>query len=96
VKVGVNAFVAESESPIETLVIGPDAERRQVAALRLLRGRRDATDAEVALQSLREAARTDVNLIEPLVECARRRCTEGEIVRALIEVFGEYRETPRF
>ena len=42
------------------------------------------------------AAGTDENLIEPLVECARTRCTEGEIVSALVGVFGDYRETPRF
>ena len=42
------------------------------------------------------AAGTDANLIEPLVDCARNLCTEGEIVAALIGVFGDYRETPRF
>ena len=31
-----------------------------------------------------------------LVDCARALCTEGEIVRALIGVFGDYRETPWF
>jgi methylmalonyl-CoA mutase N-terminal domain/subunit len=31
-----------------------------------------------------------------LIECARAYCTEGEIVGALREVFGEYVETPRF
>jgi hypothetical protein len=30
------------------------------------------------------------------VDCARSLCTEGEIVSALIGVFGDYRETPRF
>jgi methylmalonyl-CoA mutase N-terminal domain/subunit len=31
-----------------------------------------------------------------LVDCARARCTEGEIVGALRAVFGEHVETPRF
>ncbi|MEA2521265.1 MAG: hypothetical protein QOI81_911, partial [Actinomycetota bacterium] len=35
-------------------------------------------------------------LMEPLIDCARARCTEGEIVSALTEVFGDYRETPWF
>ena len=36
------------------------------------------------------------NLIPLLVDCARAYCTEGEIVGALRDVFGEYTETPRF
>jgi methylmalonyl-CoA mutase N-terminal domain/subunit len=43
-----------------------------------------------------ELARTDANLIEPLVDCARALCTEGEIVDALRGVFGTYTEVPRF
>jgi methylmalonyl-CoA mutase N-terminal domain/subunit len=31
-----------------------------------------------------------------LIDCARARCTEGEIVAALAQVFGDYLETPRF
>jgi hypothetical protein len=34
--------------------------------------------------------------MEPLIACARALCTEGEIVRALGETFGEYVEQPRF
>jgi methylmalonyl-CoA mutase N-terminal domain/subunit len=45
---------------------------------------------------LTDAARTDENLIPVLIECARAYCTEGEIVGALQEVFGEYQETPVF
>jgi len=61
-----------------------------------VRERREAAAAEAALRDLTAAAATDANLIEPLVRCARALCTEGEIVRALGEVFGDYRETPRF
>ena len=43
-----------------------------------------------------ELAATDANLVEPLVDCARALCTEGEIVDALRTVFGSYTETPRF
>jgi methylmalonyl-CoA mutase N-terminal domain/subunit len=42
------------------------------------------------------AAREGQNLMEPLLECARAHATEGEIVRALQDVFGTYRETPVF
>jgi len=96
VKVGVNAFVDGREEELDTLVIGVETEGRQVEAVRRVRGSRDGTAAEAALRALTAAARTDTNLIDPLVRCARSLCTEGEIVRALGEVFGDYRETPRF
>jgi methylmalonyl-CoA mutase N-terminal domain/subunit len=96
VQVGVNAFVDEEEPPIEILEIGEDVEREQVDRVRRLREERDAAAAEAALGALVEAARDDANMIEPLVACARARCTEGEIVSALQAVFGTYRETPRF
>jgi len=31
----------------------------------------------------------DQHLIPPMIDCARAHCTEGEIVGALREVFGE-------
>jgi methylmalonyl-CoA mutase N-terminal domain/subunit len=51
---------------------------------------------EITLGALKAAAGTDQNLIPYLVDCARAYCTEGEIVGALRDVFGEYTETPRF
>jgi methylmalonyl-CoA mutase, N-terminal domain len=96
VKVGVNEFVTDEETGIDTLVIGPESEARQVLSVRDVRARRDAEAAAEALRRLTAAAATDENLIPLLVDCARASCTEGEIVEALQGVFGEYRETPRF
>jgi methylmalonyl-CoA mutase cobalamin-binding domain/chain len=96
VKVGVNEFVDPSEGPIDVLIIPPETEERQVGAVRQMRRDRDAQAAESALAALQAAARTEENLIPLLVDCARAYCTEGEIVGALREVFGEYVETPRF
>ena len=95
-KVGVTHFVDADEAGIETLVIGEETERAQVEAVRRTRSDRDGTAAEAALIALKDAATTDANLMEPIVECARARCTEGEIVRALADVFGTYRESPAF
>jgi methylmalonyl-CoA mutase N-terminal domain/subunit len=95
-RVGVNRFVEEGDELIDTLVIGPEAERRQVELVRERRASRDERAAAGAIAALTEDARGDANLIEPLVACARAGCTEGEIVTALQGVFGEYRETPVF
>ena len=96
VKVGVNAFVDEDDEVVDTLVIGPEGERRQVEAVKRVRAERDEVAARSALDALVAAAGTDANLIDPLVSCARSLCTEGEIVSALTGVFGDYRETPWF
>jgi methylmalonyl-CoA mutase N-terminal domain/subunit len=77
-------------------VIGEEAERSQVERIRRTRSDRDTAAADDALIALKEAATTDANLMEPLIDCARARCTEGEIVGALAAVFGTYRETPAF
>jgi methylmalonyl-CoA mutase N-terminal domain/subunit len=96
VKVGVNEFVDPNESPIDVLVIPPETEERQVDNIRRMREGRDNEAVERELAALKAAAATDENLIPVLVSCARAYCTEGEIVGALREVFGEYTETPRF
>ena len=96
VKVGVNAFVDEHDEVVDTLVIGPEGERQQVEALKRVRAERDEARSRSALDALVAAAGTEANLIDPLVACARSLCTEGEIISALIGVFGDYRETPWF
>ncbi len=96
VKVGVTEFVEPDEAPIDTLVISPEVEAEQTDRLRATRARRDGATATAALDRLAAAAAGDANLMEPLIDCARALCTEGEIVMALQETFGEYVETPRF
>jgi methylmalonyl-CoA mutase, N-terminal domain len=96
VKVGVTDFIDANETPIETLVIGEQTERQQLEAVRRTRSSRDGPVADAALIALKDAATTDANLMEPILACARGRCTEGEIIRALADVFGTYRESPAF
>jgi methylmalonyl-CoA mutase N-terminal domain/subunit len=97
VRVGVNEFIDADEMPIDILKIGPEIERGQIESIRIMRERRDNAGAEEALRQLKSAAEDESeNLIPPLIDCARAYCTEGEIVDALRQVFGEYTETPRF
>jgi methylmalonyl-CoA mutase, N-terminal domain len=97
VKVGVNEFVEEDDHPIDILKIGPEIEESQIASVRRMRGDREEAAASAALERLKAAAADESeNLMPPLIDCARSYCTEGEIVGALREVFGEYVETPRF
>jgi methylmalonyl-CoA mutase N-terminal domain/subunit len=95
--VGVNSFLAADEQPIPTLKVDPALERKQIDRLQSARARRDGAAVERALASLREdAAHEERNLMEPLLTCARAHATEGEIIEALQQVFGDYAETPVF
>ena len=95
--VGVNDFVQEDEEEISILRIDPALERKQMERLEATRARRDATEVERTLGELKRAATSEgENLMPHIVEAARARATEGEMVAALQEVFGTYRESPVF
>jgi methylmalonyl-CoA mutase, N-terminal domain len=94
--VGVNRYQQDDQRDIEILRIPAELERKQIGRIQAVRARRDQEAAERALGDLREAAAGDRNLMEPLLDCARAHCTEGEIVQSLQRVFGSYAETPVF
>jgi methylmalonyl-CoA mutase N-terminal domain/subunit len=95
--IGVNAYRHEDDGQIPTLRIDPALERKQVDRVAAVRARRDSAGVERELARLREAAAKDgENLVPHLLDAARAHCTEGEIVRALQDVWGDYRETPVF
>ncbi|MEA2556888.1 MAG: isobutyryl-CoA mutase large subunit [Actinomycetota bacterium] len=96
IRVGVDAFVDPNDPGVDTLVIGHEAEQLQRDRISRTRSERDEGRAATTLGALAATAATDANLMEPLIDCAKARCTEGEIVGALTEVFGDYRETPWF
>jgi methylmalonyl-CoA mutase N-terminal domain/subunit len=88
--VGVNAFVENDEKPLETLVIDHTVEDQQVAALRQRKRQRDSEAIRRSLESVRRVAATSENLMPALLDAARARCTVGEIMGALTDVFGRY------
>jgi methylmalonyl-CoA mutase, N-terminal domain len=95
--VGVNAYRHEDDGQIPTLRIDPGLERKQTDRVQGVRARRDGAGVERELARLREAAaREGENLMPHLLDAARAHCTEGEIVVALQDVWGDYRETPVF
>ena len=94
--VGVNEFLDPDEPELEILRISQEVERDQNASLASLRSSRAADAVAKALGALHDASTGDDNLIPYIVEAARASATEGEIIGAMREAFGEYRETPRF
>jgi methylmalonyl-CoA mutase N-terminal domain/subunit len=94
--VGVNRYQQSDERQLEILRIPPELERKQIARVQAVKASRDPDAAEQALSELREAAAAGRNLMEPLLDCARAHCSEGEIVESLQRVYGTYTETPVF
>ncbi|NNJ46807.1 MAG: methylmalonyl-CoA mutase [Acidimicrobiia bacterium] len=90
--VGVNRFAKEDEDAIQILRISEEIEATQRQVLSDLRADRDEQAVVAALEVLKEGAAGTANLMELIVAAARVRATEGEIVAALQEVFGDYRE----
>ncbi len=94
--VGVNAFTSADEESPDLLRIGPEVEEEQLGTLRRLREGRDGSSVSLALERLQEAARGSDNLMPRILDSCRALATEGEIIAALQEVFGTYRESPSF
>ncbi|HEX3453989.1 MAG TPA: methylmalonyl-CoA mutase family protein, partial [Gaiellaceae bacterium] len=88
--VGVNAFTEQDDTEIELQRIDPQIERRQLARTERVRAERDAAAAEQALSAVRATAEGDGNLLVPMREALRGRCTIGEICGALRELWGTY------
>jgi (2R)-ethylmalonyl-CoA mutase len=97
VVVGVNKFTTTEPNPLiadlETAiqVVDPAVENAAIEALQEWKAGRDAERVDEALRALRDAAKTDTNLVPATLDCARAGVTTGEWSGALREVFGEYR-----
>ena len=78
--VGVNKYRLSEEADIDIRSIDNVAVRDdQVALLAKIRARRDGGAVTATLDALRDGARGTGNLLALAVECARARCTLGEI-----------------
>jgi methylmalonyl-CoA mutase, N-terminal domain len=94
--VGVNDYVQQDDDEIPILRIDPELERKQAGRLQTTRSKRQSAEVERTLGELKAAAATDANLMPNFLDCARARASEGEMVSALQEVFGDYTESPVF
>ncbi len=97
VVVGVNRYTTTEPNPLVSdlggaiMVAEPGVEDRAVAAVGAWKEQRDAAAVDEALRALRDAAKTDANLMPASLLCARAGVTTGEWGAALRDAFGEYR-----
>jgi methylmalonyl-CoA mutase N-terminal domain/subunit len=94
--VGVNKFTEGDDAETQILRIAPGLERQQIERVRAVKAGRDSAAVQAALNHLKDAASNGTNLMPLLIDAARVPVSEGEIVQALQEVWGDYREVPVF
>ena len=96
--VGMNRFTSTESSPLTAdadggiLVVDPEVEAQQRAALVKWREQRDQAAVDKALEELARVAREhDENIMPATIAAARAGATTGEWSQTLRDAFGEYR-----
>ncbi|MFY1687583.1 acyl-CoA mutase large subunit family protein [Plantactinospora sp. WMMB782] len=94
--VGVNCHTGTVAKELEILRVSHEVELEQRRALAERKAGRDAAEVTAALARMVQVARTDGNLIPPMLAAVRAEATLGEICDALRAEWGVYREPARF
>jgi methylmalonyl-CoA mutase N-terminal domain/subunit len=88
--VGVNEYTAEAVEPAEVFEFDQTEEERQLARLREVRRTRSNADVDRALSDIKRKAEADENLFPGVLDAVKASATEGEVMGALRDVYGEY------
>jgi methylmalonyl-CoA mutase N-terminal domain/subunit len=93
VVVGVNDFITQEEPPLDILRIPRHLEEEQAKRVTEVRRKRDQAPAARAINQLRKAAQSPrENLMPYILDAVRAYATEGEMMGAMVDVFGLYTE----
>ncbi|HVE98344.1 MAG TPA: methylmalonyl-CoA mutase family protein [Mycobacteriales bacterium] len=94
--VGVNTLMSDDDDELEILRVSHEVEVEQKRALTERRGARDEAAVAAAVRHMVDVARTEANLVPPMLDAVRAEATLGEICGALRDEWGSYTEPPRF
>ena len=95
--VGVNAYPeGNEERSVSILQIPHTVETEQCDRLAKFRRERNADTVKRALDRIREDAREGRNVMPSLVDASLGRCTLGEMVQAMADVYGRYAGGPEW
>ncbi|TET90057.1 MAG: methylmalonyl-CoA mutase [Desulfobacteraceae bacterium] len=87
--VAYNVYKSDAETPAINVFRYPEGvEKRQREKLERLRMNRNNEKVNKALAGLKEACTKRRNILPYSVECARARCTEGELFKVFKEAYG--------
>jgi methylmalonyl-CoA mutase, N-terminal domain len=91
--VGVNAYKEEDIEVPDLLRVDPDSERQQLERLKEFKANRDQSLVAKRLDELRGVAAGSENLLPPIRQALKDRCSLGEVCGAMRDVFGKYAPT---
>lgn len=92
-KVGVNCYKKEEEKhTVEFHPYNVEAARKQVEKLKKRRLSRDIKKVVTLLEQIKADAKDDKNLMPSIIAAVKEYVTVGEIISAIKEVYGEYKE----
>lgn len=94
--VGVNRFAEDQELNVGIHRVTSQMIQSQLRRLRQVRKTRDQQEVEKTLQSIKDSAAKDENLIPHIIHAVKKQCTTGEISDALRSIYGEYHPRPTF
>ncbi len=89
--VGVNEYVTDTVDDVDILRVDPESEQHQLERLRKFKANRDQAKVDARLESLRDTARGEGNLLYPTKDALRDGASIGEVCNAMRDVFGEYK-----
>jgi methylmalonyl-CoA mutase N-terminal domain/subunit len=90
-KIGVNKYPARTEE-FQFYKVDPEGLGRQINRLRKVKAERDASEVSRALNTIREVARSNKNIMPSLIDAVKTYTTIAEITNVLKEELGVYRE----
>jgi methylmalonyl-CoA mutase N-terminal domain/subunit len=95
--VGVNAYnEGNDEKQVHILDIPHAVETDQCDRLKKFKKNRNKAAVEKAIEAIHAAARDDKNVMPALIEAAHQKCTLGEMVQAMADVYGRYTGGPEW
>ena len=88
--VGVNEYEVDEEPKEDIEEVSEEEQRRQRERVAELREKRDSEAVDAALAGLKDAAKSDQNVMPHIIDAVKAYATTGEISNAMRDVFGEY------
>ena len=92
VVVGVNEYRPDTNQPLQVFEFDHAEEERQLERLRQAKRERSNEAVERALAEVKRKAEADENLFPAVLEATGACATVGEVMNAMREVYGEYRD----
>ena len=87
--VGYNIYQSDRKLPdIDVFRYPEGVEEKQKKKLKELKAKRDNKKVEKALNALKDACKRKENIIPYCIECAKARCTEGEMFKVFKDAYG--------